>query len=226
MLEVNGKRVPTSIEEVIDPAHSALLIIDMQNDFCAADGSAAQCGSDVSMYEDIVPRIVALAEACRARRVPVINVRMLSLADGASDSPSWIRLKMRASGNADGSQPQIWSFATSGTWGADFLPALKPKPGDLLVTKLRSSAFHNTDLDQILRARGIQTVLVCGCTTEGCVESTVRDAGFHDYFAVVVRDCVASDVPELHEASLLVMAAYRADVTTASEAINQIRTHV
>jgi nicotinamidase-related amidase len=147
---------------------------------------------------------------------------MLTLADGASDSPSWIRLKMRASGNADGSRPQIWSFALEGTWGADFIAELKPKSRDIVVSKLRSSAFYNTNLDLVLRSKGVQTVLVCGCTTEGCVESTVRDAGFHDYFPVVVTDCVGSDVRELHEASLRVMSAYRADIATTSEVLQLI----
>jgi nicotinamidase-related amidase len=85
------------------------------------------------------------------------------------------------------------------------------------VTKFRSSAFTNTGLDLILRSNGIKSVIVSGCTTEGCVESTVRDLCFHDYFGVVLSDAVGSDVPELHKASMLVMGAYRADIATAEE---------
>ena len=99
------------------------------------------------------------------------------------------------------------------------MPELQPEPGDAVVTKFRSSAFHNTNLDLVLRSNGIRTVLVAGCTTEGCVESTVRDACFYDYFPVVLSDCVGSDVRELHDASMLVMSAYRADVATSAEVL-------
>ena len=86
-----------------------------------------------------------------------------------------------------------------------------------MVEKFRSSALHGTALDDILRSLRIQTVVVAGCTTEGCVESTVRDLTFHDYIPVVLTDCVASDHRELHEKSLALMSAYRADTATARE---------
>lgn len=92
-----------------------------------------------------------------------------------------------------------------------------PQPGDLFVAKNRSSAFNNTNLDLLLRSNGIKSMLVAGCTTEGCVESTVRDLCFYDYFGIVASDCVGSDVRELHNASMLVMGAYRADVFTSAE---------
>jgi nicotinamidase-related amidase len=98
-------------------------------------------------------------------------------------------------------------------------------PGDVTVHKHRSSAFFGTNLDMILRSNGIQTLVFTGCTTEGCVESTVRDAGFLDYFTVVARDGVQSDVPELHEASIRVMEAYRADLATTAEIMSALRTH-
>lgn len=222
MIEVYGKSVPTSIDEVVRPSRTALLIIDMQNDFCARGGSAAECGADLAMYDEMVPRIVQLADACRTRHIPVIHVRMLSLPNGASDSPSWIRMRMRATGNSDGSQSDVWTFAIEGTWGADFLPALQPESGDIVVSKFRSSAFYKTNLDLILRSNGVEALLVSGCTTEGCVESTVRDAGLYDYMPVVVADCVGSDVPDLHAASMLVMKSYRADVLDAGEALRLI----
>ena len=104
-----------------------------------------------------------------------------------------------------------------GTWGAEFVAELEPRPGELVVKKYRSSAFYESDLDLLLRAEGIRTVLVAGCTTEGCVESTVRDLSFYDYFGVVLSDCVGSDLQELHDASMRVMGAHRADIATSAE---------
>lgn len=201
------------------PTSTALLIIDMQNDCCAEAGSAARAGADVSAYQPIIPRIAAFAEACREIQVPVINVRILTLRDGLSDSPAWLRLRLRANHNFGPKNAGPWMFAVEETWGADFVPALGPKDGDFIVTKYRSSAFHQTNLDLILRSNGIATILVCGCTTEGCVESTVRDATFYDYFPVVLEDCVASDDRSLHDASLRVMKAYRTDVATAKDVL-------
>jgi nicotinamidase-related amidase len=217
MIVVHGKEVPTEVAELVDPAATALAVIDMQNDCCAQGGSAHAAGADLSMYREITPRIVDLAAACRRAGVPVIHVRIHSLPDGESDSPAWLRMKLRANRNYDPSNEGVWDFALEGSWGAEFVPELQPQPGDLVVTKFRSSAFNNTNLDLLLRSNGIRTLMVAGCTTEGCVESTVRDACFYDYFGVVVADCVGSDVPALHAASMQVMAAYRADVIGSAE---------
>ena len=182
MLVVHGKEIPTELAELVDPTATALAIVDMQNDCCAVGGSADLAGADLSMYRDITPRIAALADACRRAGVPVIHVRIHTLPDGRSDSPAWIRFRMRANKNYDPSNEGIWHFTLEGSWGAEFIDELQPQPGDLVVTKFRSSAFANTNLDLLLRSNGVRTLMVAGCTTEGCVESTVRDACFYDYF--------------------------------------------
>lgn len=219
MLTVFGKQVPANLSELVNPASTALVIIDMQNDCCAEGGSAAKAGADISMYRVVIPRIVAFAQTCRAIRIPVINVRILTLRDGLSDSPAWLRLRVRANQNYGALNEGPWMFAVEQTWGAEFVPSLRPKQGDLTVTKYRSSAFHQTNLDLILRSNGVSTIIVCGCTTEGCVESTVRDATFYDYFPVVLEDCVGSDDRSLHDASLRVMKAYRADVCNSADVL-------
>lgn len=225
MITVHGKDIPTELHELVEPRTTALAIIDMQNDCCAEGGSAHRAGADLSMYREITPRIAELAAACRRAGVLVIHVRIHTLPDGASDSPAWIRMRLRANRNYDPSNEGVWDFTAVGTWGAAFIPELQPQPGDVVVTKFRSSAFHGTDLDLILRSNGIRTLLHAGCTTEGCVESTVRDACFHDYFPVVVTDCVGSDVPALHEASMLVMGAYRADLASSAEIVEAWSAH-
>jgi nicotinamidase-related amidase len=217
MLRIRGNDVPEALEEIVRPEASALLIIDMQNDFCAAEGTSAAAGGDVSMLQEIVPRIAQVAATARRCGIPVIYARMVTLPDGASDSIAWLRLKLRANKNYGQDPESTYEFTIAGTWGAEILAELAPQAGDIVVDKFRSSALHATTLDDILRAHRTQTVVVTGVTTEGCVESTVRDLTFHDYIPVVLADCVASDHRDLHEASLAVMGAYRADVATAAE---------
>lgn len=217
MLRIHGMDIPTTLGELADPAAAALLIIDMQNDCCSEGGAADKAGGDLSMYREIIPRISSFADACRQMSVPVIHVGIYTLPDGRSDSPAWTRLRLRAHKNYDTANHGPWTFTEVGSWGADFVDELRPQPGELQVAKYRSSAFCNTSLDLLLRSNGIRSVMVAGCTTEGCVESTVRDLCFYDYFGIVVADCVGSDVPELHQASMRVMSAYRADIATSSE---------
>ena len=217
MIVVLGKSIPTELGELLKPSSSAMLIIDMQNDYCSDSGAVASAGGDTSGYEAIISRIAHLADECRQLGVLVIHVRTLTMQDGRSDSAAWLRLRVRANINYGSGNSGPWMFTVEGTWGADFVPALVPKAGDLVVTKHRSTAFHQTDLDLILRSNGITTLIVCGCTTEGCVESTVRDATFYDYFPIVPDDCVGSDSIALHNASLTVMGAYRADISNATE---------
>ncbi len=217
MIRIFGKEVPTELHELVEVRTTAFLIIDMQNDFCSPNGASHRAGGDLTMYEEIIPRIARFADVCRRVRVPVIHVGLERLPDGKSDSPSWLRLRMRAAKASSADNPEVWRVAIQGTWGAEFVGALAPKPEDFIVKKFRSSAFRETNLDLLLRSNGIRTVVISGCTTEGCVESTVRDAGFYDYFPVVLEDCVGSDVPKLHDASMLVMAAYRADVAQSEQ---------
>jgi nicotinamidase-related amidase len=93
-----------------------------------------------------------------------------------------------------------------------------PREGELVVPKWRSSGFWGTNLDLLLRSNGIESLVVCGCTTEGCVESTARDALFNDYYVVVVSDGVASDDRAQHEASLMLMAN-RFDLAATDEIV-------
>jgi nicotinamidase-related amidase len=216
-VRIHGKDVPETLEEILAPSSTALLVIDMQNDFCSPGGSTDRAGGDLMMFRQIIPRIADAARIARTSGVPVIHVKMITLPDGASDSVAWIRLKLRANKNYGRENSSTYEFTLAGTWGAEIVTELQPDKQDVVLEKFRSSALHATSLDEVLRARGVQTVVVVGCTTEGCVESTVRDLTFHDYIPVLLADCVASDHADLHEASLAVMSAYRADIATLAD---------
>ncbi len=104
----------------------------------------------------------------------------------------------------------------SGTWGAEILPETGIKPDDIVVQKWRPSAFRSTNLDMVLRCNNIRTVVLTGVITQGCVESTARDAMFHDYYTVIAKDCVATYYKDLHDASLKVLGS-RFDMLSAEE---------
>ncbi len=216
MIEIEGKQVFTELSELVDPAHSALVVVDMQRDFCHPGGAFDRLGVDISMYPPVIPRIASLLQGARAAGVQVIYIQMTVLPGRKSESPAQIRFNLRmhlaeAGGEALG-------YTADGSVGQEILPELAPVDGDLVVKKYRSSAFWGTNLDLLLRSNGIKSLIVAGCTTEGCVESTARDALFNDYYVVVVEDCVASDDRAQHEASLLLMR-HRFDIATAEEVL-------
>jgi nicotinamidase-related amidase len=203
VIEVNGKQVFTELAELVDPRHTALVVVDMQRDFCTPGGAFERLGIPISMYPSMIPRLVRLIDGARAAKALVVYVLMTVLPDRASESPAQIRFNMRMHlSQADG---EPLRYTEDGSEGQKLIPELTVEDGDLVVKKYRSSAFWGTNLDMLLRSNGAQTVVVAGCTTEGCVESTARDAMFNDYYVVIADDCVASDDREQHDASMLLM---------------------
>lgn len=203
MIEVNGKQVFTELAELVDPRHAALVVVDMQRDFCKPGGAFERLGISISMYPEMIPRLARLVDGARAAKVLVVYLLMTVLPDRASESPAQIRFNMRMHLSQGEGEPL--RYTEDGSEGQKLIPELTVEDGDLVVKKYRSSAFWGTNLDMLLRSNGVQTVIVSGCTTEGCVESTARDAMFNDYYVVIADDCVASDDLEQHDASMLLM---------------------
>jgi nicotinamidase-related amidase len=200
-----------SLEDILQPDGCAVLVIDMQNDLIHPDGKIAGYGLDMSGMYEIVPRCAAFIEEARALGVLVVHVQTVCVPGGASLSESW----RRALGTILSGDPE---FVLEGTWGARICDDCAPRAGEPVITKRRSSAFRATDLDLILRANGIRTVVVIGEQTPGCVEATYRDAAYHDYYNVLVEDCIAAYDRRQHEASLTVQRA-RHDVCTADDVL-------
>lgn len=217
MIEMYGRQVPTELEEIAAPEATALVVIDMQNDLCSRGGAFAAQGADISSYTAIAPRIAALVAAARDANVLVIFVKATTRRDHATQSLSQLFFEVRMQRSYPSPQSGPFVFCVPGTWGHEVLSELGCADTDVIIEKYRSSAFVGTPLDLVLRSSGIRTVVAVGCTTEGCVDSTVRSAGFLDYFPVVARDCVASDNAALHEAGMLILDAYRAVVVSSSE---------
>ena len=197
MLLVGGVSVPVTLDELVVRRRSALVVIDVQNDFAHPQGHFARSGLDLSMIDATLPRIRRVLLEARALNIPIIHVNQNTLPDGASDSLAWVWFKTR-SGRAP-------NYTLAGTWGAEPVEGFGPEPGEPTLIKFRPDAFLYTELELLLRARGIETLIICGLFTEGCVESTVRSASYRDFFVVVVEDAVASCVRDLHEGSLRLM---------------------
>jgi nicotinamidase-related amidase len=178
------------LDEIVATDHTALLIVDMQNDFASSTGHFARYGRDVTRIQAIVPRISRLIALARRAGVSIIYTRQTTAPAQGSDSPAWLYFKTR-----DGKSPD---YTITGSWGAEFVPELAPGRDVAVVEKHRPSAFLGTDLDHLLRQRRIETIVVAGCLTQGCVQATVMDGSFHDYYAVVVGDCVESTSAQQH----------------------------
>ena len=208
MKDVGGKLVYDTIEELVDPAHSALLVIDIQNDH-GPKGFLANRGQDVSWAMKIVPRVKTVIGEARRRGMPVIFTSNTISKDLRVESPAQLRFLSKSVHIAAG----LKGYELEDSWGNQVLDELERRPDEPWIVKYRSSSFHGTRLDLLLKGSDIETAVVVGLVTEGCVESTVRDLVGYGYYPVLLRDCVTSSRQDLHEAALLVMSA-RYDVIT------------
>ncbi|HEX4928627.1 MAG TPA: isochorismatase family cysteine hydrolase [Burkholderiales bacterium] len=199
--------LPLTLEEKLAPRAAALVVIDMQNDFCAPGGYIDQVmKKDVASAGAVAQAIDGLLAAARTAGVPVVWLR----ADYSHERiPDSMRAKLAARG--------ITAVCCApGTWGADWY-GVKPLEGEAVITKHTYSGFAGTDLAARLQALGRRTLVFTGVQTQVCVESTLRDAHSLGYFCVVPRDAVGSHTPALHEASLDNVRFLFGDVCTAAE---------
>ena len=180
-----------TLSEKIDPRHTALVVIDMQNDFCHEDGAKARDGADVSHVQAVVPALQSLLDGAHEAGVPVIFTQAWH--------NEWNDSEVRLERHVDATPNCM-----EGTWGAEFYGVF-PGPMDYVVRKARYSAFVGTDFDLVLRNRGMRSLLLTGTATSGCVESTARDGYMLDYYIVVADDCCAQGSQERHAASLRAM---------------------
>jgi len=215
MINIEGKEVLTELAELVDPAHTALIMVDMQRDFIEPGGLCGSRGIDLSMSRERRPGRGPASPAPSQAGATVIHLQNTALPARMSDSPAQIRFNLRMHKDARNNQPPL-RYTQPGTPGHAFAPEFTPGAEEVVVRKYRSSGFWGTNLDMILRSNGIKTVIMGGCTTEGCVESTARDAMFNDYYVVVAEDCVASDDRAQHDASMLLMK-HRFDLAPGDE---------
>jgi ureidoacrylate peracid hydrolase len=228
-LEISAR--PSSLQ--IRPEATAVVVVDMQHDFASPGGMFGRAGIDLSGIQAIVEPTAQLPDAARDTGLLVVYLKMGFQPDlrdaGAPSAPIWLKHLPFGVGTEipapDGSTSRI---LVRDTWNTDIVDELSPHDEDVVLYKNRYSGFYGTQLDERLRARDIDTLIVVGATTSVCVESTVRDAMFRDYRCLVVEDCtaepIASDAPRTnHEASLLVLELLFAWITGSAAVLEALR---
>jgi biuret amidohydrolase len=205
----------------LDAARTALLVIDMQRDFLEPGGFGAALGNDVSRLAAAVQPCRAVLAAARRAGLLVVHTREGHRPD-LSDCPPAKRLRA-PEGRRIGDPGPMGRILVRGEPGHGIVEALAPLPGEPVVDKPGKGAFHATDLEAVLRNRGVEALLVAGVTTEVCVSTTVREANDRGFRCVVLADCCASYFPEFHAAALAMVAAQGAIFGWVSDSARLLR---
>ena len=216
----------------LDLSQTAVIVVDMQNDFCSKGGLLEFQGVDLTILQPVVPKIRKVLDAARKTGIKVIYLKMgykPDLSDvGLRGSASW-------NNNRDVGKPVKTPAGIEGrilirdTWNTEIIDELKPEPGDIALYKTRFSGFYQTDLDSTLKRLRVRFLIVTGCTTSVCVESTIRDAVFRDYSPILLSDCTAEPIGSNlsrsnHEASLFLIRELLGWVSTSDQFIRSIET--
>lgn len=189
----------------IDPARTAVVVIDMQRDFLEPGGFCETLGNDVSMLRSAIAPCASLLAAARGLGMLVIHTREGHRPD-MTDAPI-AKVERGAPSKRIGDTGPMGRILIRGEPGHDIVDELAPAPGEPVLDKPGKGAFYQTDLELMLRNRGIDTLLVAGVTTEVCVHTTVREANDRGFRCVVLGDCCGSYFPEFHEIGLKMIAA-------------------
>ena len=206
---MNARTMETKVSDGlaawIAPGRTAVLVIDMQVDFAAPEGALGGA-VDFSTVPAALAAAERLVEAARRSHVPVVFMGLKT--DAQTDSPAW-RERMRRLGGDSESDSGLCRVDTA---GIDFYGPT-PAPGEKVVYKARYSGFHDTDLDAVLKAMKVDTLLACGLTTECCIDCTVRDAFHLDYHVFIATDACAAYEPDFHGPALKSLEANCAILT-------------
>jgi nicotinamidase-related amidase len=189
----------------MNPARTALLVIDMQRDFLDRGGYAAHASLDIDALRRPIPALQKLLICARRLGMLVAHTREGHRPD-LSDCPPAKLERSRAAGAEIGSQGPLGRLLVRGEFGHDFIDELQPHPGEPVVDKPGYGAFHQTDLPHILQTRGIRNLILGGVTTEICVHSTLREAVDRGYRCMLASDACGSAYPHLHTAALQMVA--------------------
>lgn len=189
---------------------TALVVVDMQNGFCHSDGSVDRIGLPAANLQPAVAPCRQLVAAARQAGVPIIYTRYVYRPD-YTDGGVMVHELI-----PDLKQGQCLK---AGTWDADVIDELAPQASDYVIDKNRPSAFYATGLEPVLKGLAIEDLVVCGVTTNCCVETTVRDASQRDYHTFVVGDAVAEYEQDRHEAALKSMGMLFARVVAVDDVL-------
>ncbi len=204
----------------LDPAETAVVVIDMQNAYATGGGYVDLAGFDISGSASVIGRIAQVLDTARAARMPVVFLQNgwddEYKEAGGPGSPNWHKSNALKTMRA---RPELaGKLLARGGGDYELVDALKPQPGDIRVHKTRYSAFFNSQLDSVLRSRGIRNIVFVGIATNVCVESTLRD-GFHlEYFGVMLEDATHHlGPPMMQEATVYNVEKFFGWVSTVAD---------
>lgn len=197
------KAEPYSFE--FDPKTTALVIIDMQRDFVDPGGFGEALGNNVSLLRKAIPPTKRVLQAARDAHVLVIHTREGHRPD-LSDLPPAKKARGKLPAGI-GDKGPMGRILVRGEYGHDIIDELKPNPDEPVIDKPGKGAFYATDFDSVLKNSGIKQLVVCGVTTEVCVNTTVREANDRGYDCLVLEDCVGSYFPEFQDAGIKMIKA-------------------
>ena len=211
----------------IDPTKTAMIVVDMQNDFAAKGGLFDHAGVDITGARNAIPHIQTSIATARQAGIPVIYLKMgfkPDLSDlGPQDSVNRVRhLHFGVGQTVQAPDGRAGRFLVRDTWNTDIVAELQPQPEDVVVYKARFSGFYQTELDGTLNRLDAKYLIFAGVTTCICVDSTVRDAMFRDYLCVLLSDCMSEPIGSNlsrsnHEATLLAVETLFGWVTDSRE---------
>ncbi len=213
MERLNGKEIFESLEEIVRPRHTALLVHDMQNDFCAPGGKLFDRIREAKeSVRKAVTQTAEILKSARHSNVMVAFSRASHFPGGADESP--VHLHHLLKRGQRGAEPNV----VLNTWGHEIVDELTPLPAELVFDKFSFSCFQGTPLEKMLRSREIKTLVLVGVASHSGVLTTARVSTTLDYYLAVVRDCVAGTDPRLHQAALDLLAP---DVYSKDDLIRQ-----
>jgi ureidoacrylate peracid hydrolase len=189
----------------LDPAQTALVVVDMQNAYASPGGYIDLAGFDIAGAAACIARIATVLRAARAAGLPVLYFQNGWDAEyreaGGPGSPNWHKSNALKTMRA---RPELaGKLLAKGGWDYDFVEELRPAPSDIVVPKTRYSGFFNTNIDSLLRARGVRNIVFTGIATNVCVESSLRDAFHLEYFCVVLEDATHAAGPDFAQKAAL-----------------------
>ncbi len=204
-----------TLAQKVDPKHAALLLVDVQNDFCAEGGALHREGMDLSLVQAMIPRLERFVEEARA-----IGMRCIWIRNVYNTGPNWYLSEVWLE-QAERTRKGLYvkhPVCEAGEWNGDFYK-IRPREDEAIVTKHRFGAFESTDLELVLRSQGIRTVIMTGVATNVCVETTARQAFLKDFYVVFTSDCTATYSQRAHEASLENINHNFGQVVTSDEVV-------
>jgi ureidoacrylate peracid hydrolase len=197
------------LDQLLGLETTAIVVVDMQHDFCSPDGACGKAGMSVDSIQAMIPRMRGFLAGAREAGAKIIFIQCVH--ENATDSDVWM---FRRNGQAG-------TICRKGSWGAEFIgDGIAPRGDEPVVIKHRYSAFIGTRLESVLRTLGIKTLVMTGVGTNVCVESTARDGYMLDYHIVFLSDCTATASPGIaHEATLQNIRDHFGTVATSADVL-------